>query len=198
MLILFDQHQLMNTKTNDLMLEMQGLIAIAYLPHGTMLLDPTRPDLPDGVTAIRSDCMKISEKITSLKPDLILLLTPHGINISDTFTIYQPGIENCVAHGTAKWNESWDDYQVEVELDESASKDLYIHLRQTIPEVHGMLAFGGLSTPLRWGEVVPLYFALHDLKSRDSMNTASIKRLSIQGRPKVVIIAHPSRGVTGR
>jgi aromatic ring-opening dioxygenase LigB subunit len=166
-----------------------GLIGIAYLPHGTMILDPSRADLPKNAELLHSSCLKISEKIAQLNPDLLILLTPHGLNLHHAFNIYQPGVSDGRASGTAEWNHEWTNYSVDVELDGDTSRDLHSYLKQHLTNVEGMLAFGGLSAPLRWGEVVPLYFALHHWNTRD----ASIGRRP----PKVVLIAQPARGVTG-
>ena len=173
-----------------------GLIGIAYLPHGTMLLDLTREDLPDGVKSLHSCCMKISEKIAELNPDLIILLTPHGINLHQAFNIYQPAMSNCKAYGNAEWNNQWIDYSVNFELDGDNSQDLYLYLKYKLPNIQRMASFAGLSAPLRWGEVVPLYFALHQLALKNETNSTTLKQISIQSRPKVVIIAQPAKGTT--
>ena len=165
-----------------------GLIGIAYLPHGTMILDPLRADLPKDAASLHSSCLKISEKIASLQPDLLILLTPHGLNLHHAFNIYQPGVSDGRASGTAQWNSEWTNYSVDVELDGAASQDLYSYLKQNQVNAQGMLAFGGLSAPLRWGEVVPLYFAFHHWTLND---------VSLRPRPKVVLIAQPARGSTG-
>jgi aromatic ring-opening dioxygenase LigB subunit len=173
-----------------------GLIGVAYLPHGTMLLDPNREDLPDGAKSLHSSCMKISEKIAELNPDLILLLTPHGINLHQAINIYQPGISDSKASGNAEWNNQWIDYSVDVKLAGETCQDLYLYLKQRLSRVEGMLSFGGLSVPLRWGEVVPLYFALHQLVSKTKSNSSTLKHISIQSKPKIIIIAQPTKGVT--
>jgi aromatic ring-opening dioxygenase LigB subunit len=173
-----------------------GLIGVAYIPHGTMLLDPNREDLPDGAKSLHSSCMKISEKIAELNPDLILLLTPHGINLHQAINIYQPGISDSKASGNAEWNNQWIDYSVDVKLAGETCQDLYLYLKQRLSRVEGMLSFGGLSVPLRWGEVVPLYFALHQLVSKTKSNSSTLKHISIQSKPKIIIIAQPTKGVT--
>jgi len=173
-----------------------GLVGVAYLPHGTMLLDPNREDLPDGAKSLHTSCMKISDKIAEINPDLLILLTPHGINLHQAFNIYQPGVSNSKAIGNAEWNNQWTDYSVDVNLDGEISQDLYSYLKQRLARVEGMLSFAGLSAPLRWGEVVPLYFALHKLALKTQINTSSVKHISIQSRPKVIIIAQPMKGTT--
>ncbi|CAF3923835.1 unnamed protein product [Adineta steineri] len=175
---------------------MNGLIGVAYLPHGTMTLDPNRDDLPNGAQSLHESCMKISEKIAELNPDVIILLTPHGINLHQALNVYQPNISNSKASGNAEWNNQWTDYSVDVNLDGDISQDLYLYLKQRLPRVEGMLAFGGLSVPLRWGEVVPLYFTLHQLALQKQSNTIPLKHISSESQPKIVIIAQPAKGTT--
>ncbi|CAF1222823.1 unnamed protein product [Adineta ricciae] len=173
-----------------------GLVGIAYLPHGTMTLDPNREDLPHGADDLHRACTRISEKIAQLNPDLIILLTPHGINLHQSLNIYQPGTSSCTASGNAEWNDQWNDFSVNVHLDGEASQHLFSYLKQHMVKVEGMLSFGGLSTPLRWGEVVPLYFALHQIVSNANGTTTSLKQISVPSSPKVVIIAQPAKGST--
>jgi aromatic ring-opening dioxygenase LigB subunit len=174
-----------------------GLVGVAYLPHGTMILDPGRDDLPDDARSLHSSCMNISENIAELSPDLVILLTPHGINLHHAFNIYQPGVSNCKATGNAEWNNQWTDYSINVDLDGEASQDLYLYLKEKLARIEGMLAFAGLSVPLRWGEVVPLYFALHQLALKTQTDSSVLKAVSIESQPKVIIIALPSKGTTG-
>ena len=162
----------------------KGLLAVAYLPHGTMTLDPNREDLPNRqrVQALHSCCKQIGERIAALKPDLLVLLTPHGLMVQQSLNIYQPGVMHTKASGNAEWNGEWSDFQVDVPLNGRASEDLYRYLRANMSHVEGMLAFAGLSVPMRWGEVVPLHFVLSSF---------------VEHRPELVIIAQPAKGVTG-
>jgi len=177
-----------------------GLIAVAYLPHGPMLLNPNEDHLPDSAKSMHSACMKISQRIADLKPDLIVLSTPHGLGLHQAINIYQPGFLNNKATGNGEWNNHYIDYSVEVELDGEASRDLYLYLQKEehrLPRVEAMVAFGGLNMPLRWAEVVPLYFILHQLASKETHSTY-IQHISVKSRPKLVIIAQPELGLTGK
>ncbi|CAF0829437.1 unnamed protein product [Didymodactylos carnosus] len=181
------------------------VVGIAYLPHGAMILDPDRQDVPKGAESLHSTCMQISEQIASLNPDLLLLSTPHGLNLHQALNIYQPGVFGCKAAGNAEWNNKWQEYSVEVDLDAENSLDLYFHLRKEkrvkpdqLPSIEGMLAFGGLSISLRWGEVIPLYFALHHLAVKEKQQPIKpyLHHVSTKHGPKVVIIAQPKLGLT--
>ena len=159
-----------------------------------MLLNPDREDLPSDAKSLHLSCMKISEKIAELNPDLLILLTPHGINLRQAINVYQPGVSCCKATGNAEWNNEWIDYSVDVTLDDEASQDFYSYLKQRLSGVQTMICFAGLSVPLRWGEVVPLYFALHQIALKTETNASTLKHISVQSRPKVIIIAQPLGG----
>src|SRR5689334_11412012 len=81
---------------------------------------------------------------------------------------------NC--SGDANWNDEWKEFKVEAPLDNATSRALMEHLLGDGIKAEGITSFGGFPTPIRWGEVVPLWFIRKDLK-----NT------------KVVIITTPAR-----
>ena len=196
-----------------------GLVGVTFLPHGTMTLDPTRNDLPDGATSLHHHCMAISARIAALRPDLILLSTPHGLALHRSAAVYQPLIET-VAQGSCEWKEQWTEYGVKVRLDGQRSGELLTFLQRRRREgegeeeervrAEGLTAFAGLSTPLRWGETVPLYFALHHLLSTSSSvppppSTAAAAAAagplrfldaSSAAFPGVVVLSQPRVGLT--
>ena len=194
-----------------------GLVGVTFLPHGTMTLDPNRTDLPHGARDLHTHCMSISTGIAQLKPDLILLSTPHGLSLHRSAAIYQPYIDS-TAQGTCEWKEQWTEYGVKVRLNGQRSGELLSFLQRRRVEgegdeeervrVEGLISFAGLSTPLRWGEAVPLYFALHDLvaTSRTSPTqppsaaavTEPIRHLDAASAafPAVVMLSQPRVGLT--
>ncbi len=177
-----------------------GLIAVAYLPHGPMLMDTNQDDIPDGARSIHSVCMKISQRIADLKLDLIVLSTPHGLGLRQAVNIYQAGTLSNKTSGSFEWNNRYREYGVEIELDQEASRDLYFHLQKKkhcLPQVEAMVAFAGLNTPLMWAEVVPLYFVLHQLASTPTDSTY-LRHVSVKTSPKIIIIAQPELGLTGK
>lgn len=180
-------------------MEKKGLVGVAYLPHGAMILDPGLNDLPNGAQQLNDSCMKISHRISQIEPDLVVLLTPHGIKIHHAFNVYQVRAGTSRANGDASWNGRWNDYQVNVELDNDQAKKLYSYLKENVPNVHGTVTFAGLSTPLRWGEVIPLYFTLVSFASKNATaNNVPEKSIYVKGSPKVIIISQPERGCTGK
>ena len=47
-----------------------------------------------------------------MKPDLIILDSPHGIKLSESFAVYL----NATAKGTAEWNDEWTEFKVSLYL----------------------------------------------------------------------------------
>ena len=193
-----------------------NLVGVAFLPHGTMILDPTRPDLPAPARILHSHCMAIGSRIAALSPTLFLLSTSHGLMLQQSAAIYQPYIPNATAEGSSEWKEQWADYRVKVRLDGDESGRLLQHLRAKHEEsatrsdseaerlpVEALVCFAGLSTPLRWGETVPLHFALHDILKQQRTTSStfaapprSTDTASSASCPSVIILSQPGLGVT--
>ena len=60
------------------------LVGGAIMPHGALILDPTRKEMPADLSAkaqrLYDACLTAADEIANLQPDLILLYTPHGQN----------------------------------------------------------------------------------------------------------------------
>jgi hypothetical protein len=60
------------------------LIGMSILPHGSMILDPTALDVPSGCDELHTAAKYVGDYLRDHEPDIVLLATPHGINISDS------------------------------------------------------------------------------------------------------------------
>ena len=60
------------------------LIGCSILPHGSMILDPTVLDLPAGCDELHTAAKYVGDYLRDHEPDIVVLATPHGINISDS------------------------------------------------------------------------------------------------------------------
>ncbi len=60
------------------------LIGMSILPHGSMILDPTVLDLPSGCDELHTAAKYVGDYLRDHEPDIVVLATPHGINISDS------------------------------------------------------------------------------------------------------------------
>ena len=64
-------------------------VGCSIMPHGSMVLDKTRTDLPDGAQELHDACMEAGKLTRATKPDLVVLHTPHGISLSSSLGVYR-------------------------------------------------------------------------------------------------------------
>ena len=59
------------------------LVGGAILPHGALILDPSRREMSATLSAAAAElhdaCVKAADEIEALQPDIVLLYTPHGL-----------------------------------------------------------------------------------------------------------------------
>ena len=144
------------------------LVSCVVLPHGAMVLDggggytaAASERLSKLPQILKEDCsvlFKASCEAAAMakatKPDVIFLNTPHGICLSSSCCVYV----NKKAKGNAEWNNQWKEYDVHVDLDSDLAKAFLEHLQTDGVSAEGMVAFTACEAPLRWGEVIPLWF----------------------------------------
>ena len=106
---------------------------------------------------------KACERIASLKPDIVILHTPHGISLSKSVGIYM----NSIAKGNALWNGKWDEFGVEIPLDTDLALKIIQHFEEDGIDAQGVNSFARTEAPLRWGEVVPLWYLEQQFKKSD-------------------------------
>lgn len=123
---------------------------------------------------IFTSCQRAVRAVKDTKPDVIFLNTPHGISLSNAIGVYT----NPTAKGTAEWNEQWTEYTAHVDLDYNLSQKLIQHLQKDGVPVQGITCFSRLESPIKWGEVIPLWYLAPIINSQ----TPPIK---------VVIISNP-------
>ena len=181
-----------------------------------MTLDPTFPNLPPSARTLHSHLSSISSTIASLSPTLLLLSTPHGLSLHHTALLYQPHLpQPTTAEGSCEWKDGWQDWGVKVRIDSATTGHLLDHLQALRGEadaqgggkeggplvrVDGLVTFAGLSTPLRWGETVPLYFALRDLTHPPSPTSPPTPPRFIDATaphlPPLILLSQPRLGLT--
>jgi aromatic ring-opening dioxygenase LigB subunit len=130
------------------------LVGAAILPHGTMILDPARPELPEGSAELHAACQKAAAAVAAMEPELIVLHTPHGLSLGSNLGVYL----NPTAAGNGSWMGSWSEYSVSVRLAANRAKELLSVLQSKGHAADGIAAFGNFDAPLRWAEVVPIHF----------------------------------------
>ena len=173
-------------------IEAMPLVSSLILPHGAMVFDGGEECTPSAIERVKalkvSDptllddcqtlfraCCEAADVAKATKPDVIFLNTPHGICLSTHHCVYM----NSRATGNAEWNEEWTEYNVDVDLDSELSSAFLEHLLKDGIPAEGMRAFTACEAPLRWGEVIPLWF-FRDIAANGS-------------KVKVVIFSNPLR-----
>eukprot|EP00093_Oithona_nana_P010163 10163.XXX_246643_244434_1 [CDS] Oithona nana genome sequencing. len=130
------------------------LIGAAILPHSSLILDPTLEDLPPGAEELHTAAKYVGDYVKDHEPDVIVLASPHGINLSETIGIYA----SRVATGSAEWNRTWSEYKVSANINDEFSIELYHHLQKKRINSALIAPFSHRAAPLAWSEVVPLFF----------------------------------------
>ena len=108
------------------------LIGSAILPHGSMILDPTMDDIPPGVDELHTAAKYVGDYVRDHEPDIIVLATPHGINLSDSIGIYSSRIGT----GSAEWNDYWKEYKVSVNFHDDFAFEIFNHLQVLLNTNH--------------------------------------------------------------
>ncbi|MHA1967289.1 MAG: hypothetical protein ACW964_05765 [Candidatus Hodarchaeales archaeon] len=131
------------------------LIGSFFVPHGSIILDPSKEGISDSAKQIHSEMVDLSKIIRDLKPELCFLVTPHGISLSNDYGLYA----NQIAEGTAEWENEYNDFKVKINIDHEETKKIYEFLIYFRFPVSTITCFtGSVNIPLRWGEAVPLWF----------------------------------------
>jgi len=136
------------------------IVLSAVLPHGDFVYDPSLVHNANGSVELHGNATLLGGAISSAKPDLIFLTSPHGLEDSQSFLLYA----NTAAAGYAELgqdlhNASFPSYRVPLAVHgtPNISKALVAALPQR--NVTELLAFAdGEPIALRWGEVIPLTF----------------------------------------
>ena len=144
------------------------IVSCLVLPHRAMVFDGreectssamerinTLPaTLKDDCQTLFRACREAADMVKATKPEVIFLNTPHGICLSNSHCVYL----NTRAKGNAEWNEQWTEYNVDIALDSELANAFLEHLQKDGIPAEGMRAFSACEAPLRWGEVIPLWF----------------------------------------
>lgn len=146
------------------------ILACFIVPHGSMVLDPS---IGADVSTLHAAMEQFGEKVQKLQPDIVFLTTPHSIALDYEFGIYR----NSKARGTAGWEGQYDEFSAEIDLDTEFSDQLINQLTKQEAAVKGITCFSPSvgEAPLRWGEVVPLWF-LREVQTKYIVMSQPLRR----------------------
>ena len=151
------------------------LVGAAILPHGAIFLDgdpnlPTSafsdddvsvpPDLMRKFSDLYNSCERAGDLVAKMSPDVVVLFTPHGLTLTSTaFGVY-------VSRG-AKGEVMWKSYlrELDITLDLELSLQFIEFVQKRDCKADGIVTFTGDDAPLKWGEVVPLWFVEKNVDS---------------------------------
>ncbi|GIL90119.1 hypothetical protein Vretifemale_17797 [Volvox reticuliferus] len=146
------------------------IVGGAVMHHGALALDPrnfnsSSPNATDAATALHYAALHAGLFIQSLEPEIVVLITPHGLALTQPYVLYNnPSTDGSVDV------DAWLPcsfppcaYNASARIDVSLTKQLETSLVGLKLNVMTLSGFGppGDSTlplPLAWGEVIPLYF----------------------------------------
>eukprot|EP00041_Stephanoeca_diplocostata_P026482 m.715272 g.715272 ORF g.715272 m.715272 type:complete len:332 (-) comp22978_c0_seq12:2905-3900(-) len=138
------------------------IVFTGVLPHGDFALDPSLVHNKNGSLEVHNAAVALGVQIAQVKPDLVLLTTPHGIELSNSYAFYtNTNGSGFALIGQDLHNASFPSYKVplSVSMSPNISGDLVAVGGGASNNVSALLSFAD-SEPvaLRWGEVVPLHF----------------------------------------
>ena len=136
------------------------VVGAVVIPHGDFAYDPSLVHGANGSTEVHRAAVVAGKYIASLRPDIIMLSTPHGVALTNDFAFYTNSAgAGFAAVGGDLQNKSFPIYKVplkNVSMDQNLTQHLLPVLGANISAVSSFAD----SEPqaLRWGEVIPLSF----------------------------------------
>ena len=133
----------------------------AYLtPHGMQIIPGLEKLYNENFRPLHEAMLKLREEIQKDDPELLVLLTPHGLALDEAFGIYQteqlrgylPYLRSSNVDGEIK-------EQLIIPSDPKISVELIPYLKKKKVNVTSItLGSTSFPAPLAWGEIVPLYY----------------------------------------
>ena len=112
-------------------------------------------ELIQNCSKLYNSCQRAGDLVAKMRPDIVVLVTPHGLALSSgSYAVYMAN----AARGNALWNDCFQDIVLNVPLDSQLSGQLLEFVQKRGFKADGIITFSGMESPLRWGEVVPLWF----------------------------------------
>jgi len=131
------------------------LIYACIAPHAGDLIPETIED-KNLVDLTRRSMVEMSSKLEALKPDVIVIINPHGFRVSNAMNIA------ITEKATAKWApEVKLDFDIDQELANAIADQAETMSVPVVRYIYGASGGEACYVPLDWGAVVPLYFMGH-------------------------------------
>ena len=145
------------------------VVAGVVLPHGDFVYDPTLVHDANGSLQLHDAAVKVGDWLSNVvKPDGVVLSTPHGLELETDFVFYMNRNESGHAVlGEDLHNASFPTYDVymNASVDTGLTDTLLRRLHRSTVPVQGLKGFAGSMTlPISWGEIIPLSFLSERLR----------------------------------
>lgn len=139
---------------------MNGIVFACIAPHGSMIIPLLGEKDSEKALPTRLAMEELGRRVEALKPDTIVLVTPHGHRIDNCFSL----LNNKRVQGTlgpepeSSGNSFTLSFEVDRELNDAILKEAQV---LGVPVSRIYFAVGedaSFYMPLDWGALVPLYF----------------------------------------
>lgn len=112
-------------------------------------------ELIQNCSKLYNSCERAGDFVAKMRPDIVVLITPHGLALSSgSYAVYTAN----AARGNALWNDCFQDIELNIPLDTQLSDQFLGFVQKRGFKADGVITFSRMEAPLRWGEVVPLWF----------------------------------------
>lgn len=112
-------------------------------------------DIIRDCSTLYNACESAGDLVAKMRPEVVVLITPHGLALtSGSYAVYMAE----GAQGNALWNNCFQEIELKIPLDTQLSGQLLQFLKENGHKSDGVITFSRMESPLRWGEVVPLWF----------------------------------------
>ncbi|MCE7736411.1 MAG: hypothetical protein GPJ54_16140 [Candidatus Heimdallarchaeota archaeon] len=146
------------------------LNSIYFLPHGMQIIPGMEDPYNFDFEKLHIEMEKIKEVLESESSELIILVTPHGLNLEDRFLIYEHNElighyyrileKQSVVYGDLVDTKKW-----------QGSQETSLQLKQFLTncdiDIEGLTqGYADYPLTLAWGETVPLYYLPEELNQQ--------------------------------
>ena len=181
------------------------VVGASVIPHGDFAYDPSLVHNANGSLEVHRASLEAGAFIASLAPDIVLVSSPHGVELSADFAFYANSLGDGFASiGGDLHNKTFPTYKVplNVTLAGELASELVDELRAQGTHASAIRSFAD-SEPqaIRWGEVIPLTFVWRALQlqheqrrqRQDVAGHAHDERDDRADLPSVIVLSQPLR-----
>lgn len=157
-----------------------SIVGAVVLPHGDFAYDPELVNKTGGSVELHDASLKAGQYIMELKPDVVFLTTPHGLELSQKYLIYlNTHLSGASPLGDVPHTTGPQSVPMNLTTNVGLAGDLLLTLQADKSPVEGLQGFSDSEPlPISWGEILPMSYL--------SPTDPTI-------RPRVVILGIPTK-----